>query len=166
VVRVAGLDNYTVDFALAEFAPAVSDRSIVLAERQDGGPLPENALLFRLVIPGDEHPARWVRQVNTRDFFARLSCLRWRALWLPTVAPRNANSSTTGWRMGLGKDWSRSQRRSTCSHRRSFSRRCARGRHHDSGAALGLPDCLMFAGAEASDVRSYRFGLLGWGSCN
>jgi DMSO/TMAO reductase YedYZ molybdopterin-dependent catalytic subunit len=65
VVRVSGLDNYTVDFALAEFDPAFSDRSIVLAERQDGGPLPENARPFRLVVLGDEHGARWVRRVKS-----------------------------------------------------------------------------------------------------
>ena len=49
VVRVTGLDNYSVDFALTEFDPAFSDRSIVLAERQDGSPLPENALPFRFL---------------------------------------------------------------------------------------------------------------------
>jgi DMSO/TMAO reductase YedYZ molybdopterin-dependent catalytic subunit len=65
LVRVIGLDNYTVDFALAEFDPAFSDRSVVLAERQDGGPLPENARPFRLIVPGDEHPARWVRRVKS-----------------------------------------------------------------------------------------------------
>jgi hypothetical protein len=64
-VRVIGLDNYTVDFALTEFDPVFSDRSIVLAERQDGGPLPENARPFRLIVTGDEHPARWVRQVKS-----------------------------------------------------------------------------------------------------
>jgi DMSO/TMAO reductase YedYZ molybdopterin-dependent catalytic subunit len=75
VVRVTGLDNYTVTFALAEFDPAFSDRSIVLAERQDGGPLPENALPFRLVVPGDEHAARWVRQVKSIEVVSTLS--RW-----------------------------------------------------------------------------------------
>jgi hypothetical protein len=65
VVRITGNDNYSVVFALAEFDPGFSDRTIILAERQDGQPLPENAAPFRIVIPGDEHPARWVRQVKS-----------------------------------------------------------------------------------------------------
>jgi DMSO/TMAO reductase YedYZ molybdopterin-dependent catalytic subunit len=52
-------------FALAEFDPAFSDRSIILAEQQDGQPLPDNAAPFRVVVPGDSHPARWIRQVKS-----------------------------------------------------------------------------------------------------
>jgi len=65
VVRITGLDNYSVVFALAEFDPGFNDRSILLADQQDGQPLPDNAAPFRVVIPGDEHPARWVRQVKS-----------------------------------------------------------------------------------------------------
>jgi len=64
-VRITASDNYTVVFALAEFDPGFSDRSIVLADQQDGQPLPENAAPFRIVIPGDTHPARWIRQVRS-----------------------------------------------------------------------------------------------------
>jgi hypothetical protein len=65
VVRVTGNDNYAVVFALAEFDPGFSDRTIILADQQDSQPLPENAAPFRIVIPGDTHPARWVRQVKS-----------------------------------------------------------------------------------------------------
>ena len=65
VVRITANDNYTVVFALAEFDPGFSDRSIILAEQQDGQPLPDNAAPFRVVIPGDSHPARWIRQVKS-----------------------------------------------------------------------------------------------------
>ena len=65
VVRITANDNYTVVFALAEFDPGFSDRSIVLADQQDGQPLPDNAAPFRIVIPGDTHPARWIRQVRS-----------------------------------------------------------------------------------------------------
>jgi hypothetical protein len=65
VVRVTANDNYTVVFALAEFDPGFSDRSIILADRQDGQPLPDNAAPFRMVVPGDSHPARWIRQVKS-----------------------------------------------------------------------------------------------------
>jgi hypothetical protein len=70
VVRITGNDNYSVVFALAEFDPGFNDRSIVLADKQDGQPLPDNAAPFRLVIPGDSHPARWVRQVKSIEVIA------------------------------------------------------------------------------------------------
>jgi hypothetical protein len=65
LVRVTGKDNYSVVFGLAEFDPEFNDRSIVLADKQDGQPLPDNAAPFRIVIPGDSRPARWVRQVKS-----------------------------------------------------------------------------------------------------
>jgi hypothetical protein len=65
VVRITANDNYTVVFALAEFDSGFSDRSIVLADKQDGEPLPDNAAPFRVVVPGDSHPARWIRQVKS-----------------------------------------------------------------------------------------------------
>jgi hypothetical protein len=65
VVRITANDNYTVVFALAEFDPGFSDRSIILANQQDGQPLPDKAAPFRIVVPGDTHPARWIRQVRS-----------------------------------------------------------------------------------------------------
>ena len=65
VVRITGADNYAVVFALAEFDSGFSDRTIILADQQDKQPLPDNAAPFRIVIPGDTHPARWVRQVKS-----------------------------------------------------------------------------------------------------
>ena len=65
VVRITANDNYIVVFALAEFDPGFSDRSIILAEQQDGQPLPDNAAPFRVIVPGDSHPARWIRQVKS-----------------------------------------------------------------------------------------------------
>jgi hypothetical protein len=70
VVRITANDNYSVVFALAEFEPELfepefSDRTIILADKEDGEPLPDNAAPFRIVIPGDTHPARWIRQVKS-----------------------------------------------------------------------------------------------------
>jgi DMSO/TMAO reductase YedYZ molybdopterin-dependent catalytic subunit len=65
VVRITGADGYAVVFALAEFDPGFSDRTLILADRQDNQLLPDNAAPFRVVIPGDSHPARWVRQVKS-----------------------------------------------------------------------------------------------------
>ena len=68
-IRITGNDNYSVVFALAEFHPRFSDRSIILADHQDGQPLPDNAAPFRVVVPGDGNQARWVRQVKSIEMF-------------------------------------------------------------------------------------------------
>lgn len=70
VVRISAADGYVAAFSLTDFDPAFSDRTILLANRQDGGPLPENAAPFRLVIPQDKRPARWVRQVTAIEIFS------------------------------------------------------------------------------------------------
>ena len=62
-VVVTGADGYRAVFALAELAAAFSDRVILLADRRDGGELPENALPYQVIVPGEKRPARWVRQV-------------------------------------------------------------------------------------------------------
>ncbi len=58
-------DGYMTVFALAEFDEAFSDRQLLLADAQDGKPLPENTGPFRLVVPGDKRAARWARMVNS-----------------------------------------------------------------------------------------------------
>jgi DMSO/TMAO reductase YedYZ molybdopterin-dependent catalytic subunit len=67
VVLVRGLDGYAVAFALPEFDPAFSDRIILLADQEDGAPLPANAAPLRLITPGDKEAARWVRMVASLD---------------------------------------------------------------------------------------------------
>ncbi len=62
-VRVRAADGYVAAFALAEFDPAFREKDILLVDRQDGEPLPDQAGPFRLVCPGDQRGARWVRQV-------------------------------------------------------------------------------------------------------
>jgi hypothetical protein len=49
VVRITGNDNYSVVFALAEFDPGFTDRTIILADQQDSQPLPDNAAPFRVL---------------------------------------------------------------------------------------------------------------------
>jgi len=56
-------DNYDIVFALAEFDEAFNSRTILLVDRQDGQPLPDNLGAIRLVVPGDKRPARWARMV-------------------------------------------------------------------------------------------------------
>jgi DMSO/TMAO reductase YedYZ molybdopterin-dependent catalytic subunit len=64
VVKVHAADGYVVAFALAEFDAAHREQTILLADRQDGAPLPANAAPWRLICPGDKRPARSVRQVS------------------------------------------------------------------------------------------------------
>lgn len=62
-VLVKCKDGYTVLFALAEFDEAFSDRTIILANREDGEILPPSAAPLRIVSPGDKRGARSARQV-------------------------------------------------------------------------------------------------------
>jgi DMSO/TMAO reductase YedYZ molybdopterin-dependent catalytic subunit len=69
-VLVTGADGYRVAFGLAEFDPAFTDRTSILADRRGGGPLPANALPFQLVLSDEKRPARWVRQVVSIEIVA------------------------------------------------------------------------------------------------
>jgi DMSO/TMAO reductase YedYZ molybdopterin-dependent catalytic subunit len=62
-VVVTGADGYRVVFALAELDAAFTQRIVLLADKRDGAALPENALPYQLIVPGEARPARWVRQV-------------------------------------------------------------------------------------------------------
>jgi hypothetical protein len=60
-------DGYAIVFALAEFDETFSNRTVLLAEKEDGQPLPENAAPFRLITPGDKKAARWARMVTSLE---------------------------------------------------------------------------------------------------
>jgi DMSO/TMAO reductase YedYZ molybdopterin-dependent catalytic subunit len=62
-VVVEASDKYRVVFALPEFDAAFTERLVVLADRRDEQPLPAAEGPLRLVIPDEQHRARWVRQV-------------------------------------------------------------------------------------------------------
>lgn len=64
VVRAHAADGYEVAFALAELDPSLGNRQAVLVDRQDGAPLPAGDGPWRLVVPADGRPARWIRQVD------------------------------------------------------------------------------------------------------
>jgi hypothetical protein len=63
-VLVEATDGYRAMFSLAELDPELTDRVILLADTKDGQPLPPREGPFRIIVPGEKRPARWVRQVR------------------------------------------------------------------------------------------------------
>jgi DMSO/TMAO reductase YedYZ molybdopterin-dependent catalytic subunit len=63
-VLVEATDGYRAVFSLAELDPALIDRVVLLADTKDGQPLPPREGPFRIIVPGEKRPARWVRQVR------------------------------------------------------------------------------------------------------
>jgi DMSO/TMAO reductase YedYZ molybdopterin-dependent catalytic subunit len=61
---VEAADGYRVVFSLAELAPGLGDRRVIVADRVDGQPLPATEGPWRLLVPDDGEHARWVRQVT------------------------------------------------------------------------------------------------------
>lgn len=64
IVRVTASDNYQVVFSLGELDPLLGNEQVILADTQDGHPLTKDGP-FRLVVPGDKRPARWIHNVTT-----------------------------------------------------------------------------------------------------
>ena len=62
---VSARDGYRVVFALPELDPVFADRKVVLAWRKDNQPLPEAEGPLRVIVPGEKHPTRWIRQVTS-----------------------------------------------------------------------------------------------------
>lgn len=58
-------DGYRIVLALSDLDPSLGGRRILLADRVDGKPLPADEAPWRLIIPGDQRPARSARQVIT-----------------------------------------------------------------------------------------------------
>ena len=64
-VLVEAADNYRVIFSLAEFNSSFQDSEIIVADTMDGGPIPAALGPFRLVVPHEKRPARWVEMVKS-----------------------------------------------------------------------------------------------------
>jgi hypothetical protein len=58
-------DGYEVLFSLAEVDAEFSGRTILVADSVDGAPLPQGVGPFRLVIPDEKRPARWIRELKS-----------------------------------------------------------------------------------------------------
>jgi DMSO/TMAO reductase YedYZ molybdopterin-dependent catalytic subunit len=63
-VMCSAADGYRVVFTLAELDSAFSDRPVFLVDRKDGQSLDAHTGPFRIVVPGDARPARWIRQLT------------------------------------------------------------------------------------------------------
>jgi DMSO/TMAO reductase YedYZ molybdopterin-dependent catalytic subunit len=60
---VEAADGYRVVFALPELDPTYTDDIVLLADRRRGEPLGAREGALRVIVPGDKHTSRWVRQV-------------------------------------------------------------------------------------------------------
>jgi DMSO/TMAO reductase YedYZ molybdopterin-dependent catalytic subunit len=65
-------DGYEVLFSLPELDSTFANQVIILADKMDGNPLPAGKGPFRIVVPGEKKPARWIWEVTTMTVrFAR-----------------------------------------------------------------------------------------------
>jgi arsenical resistance protein ArsH len=62
---VSCADGYQVVFSLAELDSTITDRVVILADREDGKPLTTGVGPYKLIVPGEKRPARNCFQVTT-----------------------------------------------------------------------------------------------------
>jgi len=62
VARVRAADDYRVVFSLAELDPAMHDAVPIVTASCNGAPLDAKDGPFRVIVPGEKRPARWIRQ--------------------------------------------------------------------------------------------------------
>ncbi|RAO77720.1 molybdopterin-dependent oxidoreductase [Dyella jiangningensis] len=62
-VRVTAADRYQVVFALSDLDPTLGHNQVLLVDQRNGKPLDKDGP-YRLLVPGDKRPARWVRNVT------------------------------------------------------------------------------------------------------
>ena len=65
VLVAEGSDGYRVTFSLAELDPSIGNRKVLLVDVMDGKALPSDTGPWRLVVPADGRPTRWVRSLRT-----------------------------------------------------------------------------------------------------
>jgi DMSO/TMAO reductase YedYZ molybdopterin-dependent catalytic subunit len=64
-VEADAADGYRVIFSIAELDADFQNAEVIVADTMDGGPLAEKIGPFRLVVPHDKRPARWVRMLQS-----------------------------------------------------------------------------------------------------
>jgi len=63
VVLVESVDATSVLFAMAELDTALTNKPILVADAKNGKPLTAPEGPFRIIVPGEKEPTRWVKQV-------------------------------------------------------------------------------------------------------
>jgi len=63
-------DGYQVVFSLAELDSGITNSEVLVADTVDGAPIDAKRGPFRLVVPHDKRPARWVRMLKSIAVFA------------------------------------------------------------------------------------------------
>lgn len=64
-ILATATDGYRAAYMLAEVDEGFGNRNAILAVTQDGAALPAKDGPYRVVMPGEEHRARWIRMVRT-----------------------------------------------------------------------------------------------------
>lgn len=63
VILFHGADGYSALVAMTDLDSTLGARRMVLVDREDGRPLPDDRGPRRMIVEGDRRPSRWVRQV-------------------------------------------------------------------------------------------------------
>ena len=63
IVTVVAADGYKVVLPLSDLDPSIGNLKVFLVNRMDGAQIPEEDGHWRLVIPTDVRPARWVKLI-------------------------------------------------------------------------------------------------------
>ena len=58
-------DGYAVVYSIAELDPAMTDNQVIVADTMNGKHLDAKEGPFKIVVPGDKRPARWIRMLTT-----------------------------------------------------------------------------------------------------
>ena len=64
-IVISAADGYRVVFTLSELDPTLGNRRVYLVNTENGKPLSEKDGPWRLVVPADKRPARWIRDVTS-----------------------------------------------------------------------------------------------------
>ncbi len=65
ITFLAGTGAIVLTFlAGAELDPVMTDNRIIVADRMNGKPLDPKEGPFKIVVPGDKRPARWIRMLT------------------------------------------------------------------------------------------------------
>lgn len=64
-VQISAADGYQAVFALAELSPDFATRTVLLADRCDGQPLPAKSDPYQIIVPDEKKMGRCVRQVQS-----------------------------------------------------------------------------------------------------